>query len=254
MEKPQIIEALYCRRDLLLHGKSRILCCFIPAIFLKQMYNYRAILKRVGIVLIAIGLVDIAYMIYSISQDQNHSSSFSILAIVAGVSLIRGSLRAVSIVTWIAAFGISNLLTNLFILLPFLKPAELWAIEFRLNPISLSISFLLRIISIALLCWIYTQLRHSSVVSASLKSGHSASTPKLAFILGIALIVLLTGIMRFTIGGPAGAKAVDLARSKYGDNYKYHVQGMSWSNGNVKANITAYNEQEIKSVQVEWNQ
>ncbi|OCR00647.1 hypothetical protein BCD67_11775 [Oscillatoriales cyanobacterium USR001] len=218
------------------------------------MYNYRIILKRVGIALIAIGIVDIAYMIYSISQDRNHSSSFSILAVVAGVSLIRGSLRAVSIVIWIAAFGISNFISNLFILLPFLKPAELWAIEFRLDPVSLAMSFLLRIITIAFLCWIYTQLRDPSVVSASLKSGHSASTPKLAFILGIALVVLLTGIMRFAVGGPAGAKAVDLARSKYGDNYKYHVQGMSWSNGNVKANVTAYNEQEIRSIQVEWKQ
>lgn len=218
------------------------------------MYNYRTILKRVGILLIAIGIVDIAYTIYSISQHQNHSSSFSILAIVAGVSLIRGSLRAVSIVTWAAAFGISNFISNLLILIPFLKPAELWAIEFRLDPVSLFISLLVKIISIALLCWIYTQLRDPSVISASLKSGHSASTPKFAFILGIALVVLLTGIMRFTVDGPAGAKAVELARSKYGDNYKYHVQGMSWSNGNVKANITAYNEQEIKSVQVEWNQ
>ena len=217
------------------------------------MYNYRIILKRVGIALIAIGILDIAYTIYSISQARNYSATFSILAIIAGVSLIRGSLRTVSIVTWIAAFGIANFISNLFILLPFLKPAELWAIEFRLDPIGLSMSFLVKIIAIALLYWIYIQLRAAPVVSASLQSGHSASTPKSAFILGVALILLLTGIMRFTLGGAAGAKAVDLARSKYGDKYKYHVQGISWSNGNVKAYITAYNEQEIKPVQVEWN-
>ncbi|WP_449416417.1 hypothetical protein [Phormidium nigroviride] len=134
-----------------------------------------------------------------------------------------------------------------------MKPAELWAIEFRLDPIGLAISFLVKIIAIALLCWIYIQLRAAPVVSASLQSGHSASTPKSAFILGVAVILLITGIMRFTLGGAAGAKAVDLARSKYGDKYKYHVQGISWSNGNVKAYVTAYNEQEIKPVQVEWN-
>ncbi|MBD2180025.1 hypothetical protein H6S82_19825 [Planktothrix sp. FACHB-1355] len=223
------------------------------------MYNYRTILKRVGIVLIAVGILDIAYFFYYTSQEQSFSSSLrynyswnGLVIVVAGVFLLRGSLRAVEIVRWFAAFGISNMVSNIFILLPFLKPAELWAIEFRLYPVNLCISFLVKIMSIALLGWIYTQLRAAPVISASLKSGHSASTPKFAFILGVASIVLLTGIMQFTVNSPAGIKAVELARSQYGDNYKYHVTGMGWSNGNVKANLTAYNEQEIKAVQVEW--
>lgn len=223
------------------------------------MYNYRTILKRVGIVLIAVGILDIAYFFYYTSQEQSFSSSLrdnyssnGLVIVVAGVFLLRGSLRAVEIVRWFAAFGISNLVSNIFILLPFLKPAELWAIEFRLYPVSLCLSFLVKIMSIALLCWIYIQLRAAPVISASLKSGYSASTAKFAFILGVASIVLLTGIMQFTVNSPAGTKAVELARSQYGDNYKYHVTGMRWSNGNVKANLTAYNEQEIKAVQVEW--
>ncbi|MFB2973829.1 hypothetical protein ACE1CD_33110 [Aerosakkonema sp. BLCC-F183] len=223
------------------------------------MNNYRAILKRVGIVLIAVGILDIAYFFYYTSQDESFSSSLrgnyssnGLVIVVAGIFLLRGSLRAVEIVRWVAAFGISNLVSNIFILLPFLKPAELWAIEFRLYPVSLCISFLVKIMSIALLCWIYTQLRAAPVISASLKSGHSASTPKCAFILGVASIVLLTGIMQFTVNSAAGTKAVELARSQYGDKYKYHVTGMRWSNGNVKASLTAYNEQEIKPIQVEW--
>jgi hypothetical protein len=217
------------------------------------MYNYRAILKRVGIVLIAAGILDIAYMVYCISQGQSYSSSLHIPAIVAGVFLFRGSLRAVPLVTWFAAFMLSNLVSD-FILLPFLKPAELWAIEFRLDPVILCRSLLLTITLSALHFWIYTQLRAAPIVSASVKSGHSGSTPKLAFILGVALVVLPVGMMHFTRGGAAGAKAVELARAKYGENYKYHVTGMRWSNGNVQASLTAYNEQEIKPVQVEWKQ
>ena len=55
-------------------------------------------------------------------------------------------------------------------------------------------------------------------------------------------------------GGAVGAKAVEVARAKYGQDYKYHVTAMRRSNGNVQASLTAYNEQEIKSVQVEWKQ
>ena len=217
------------------------------------MYNYRAILKRVGIVLIALGILDIAYMVYCTSQGQRYSSMFNIPTVVAGVFLLRGSLRAVPLVTWFAAFMLSYFV-SLFILLPFLKPAELWAIEYRLDPVGLCRSLLLTIMLSALLCWVYTQLRSSPVVSASLKSRHSASTPKLAFILGVALVVLPVGILHFTRGGAAGAKAVEVARAKYGEDYKYHVTGMRWSNGNVTASLTAYNEQEIKPVQVEWEQ
>ena len=141
---------------------------------------------------------------------------------------------------------------SVLILLPFLNPAELWTIEFRLDPVGVCRSLLLTITLIALHFWIYRQLRAASVVSASFKSNHSASTPKLAFIIGVALVVLPVGMMQFMRGGVAGAKAVEVARAKYGENYKYHVTGLCWSNGNVQASLTAYNKQEIKSVQVEW--
>jgi hypothetical protein len=217
------------------------------------MYNYRAILKRVGIVLIAVGILDIAYMVYCISQGQSYSSTLNILAVVAGVFLFRGSLRAVLLITWFAAFMLSYLVSD-FILLPFLKPAELWAIEFRLDAIALCRSLLLTITLIGLHFWIYTQLRAAPVVSASVKSGHSASTPKLAFILGVALVVLPVGMMHFIGGGATGAKAVEVARTQYGEGYKYHLTGMGWSNRYVQASLTAYNEHEIKPIQVEWKQ
>lgn len=217
------------------------------------MYHYRPILKRVGIVLIAVGILDIAYWIYCISQARSYSSIFNIPAVVAGVFLLRGNLRAVHIVIWFAAFMLSNFVSEL-ILLPFLQPAELWVIQFRLDPVGLSMSLLVRITLIALFFWIYRQLRTAPVVSASFQSGNSASTGKLAFILGVALVVLPVGMMHFIRGGAAGAKAVELARAKYGQDYKYHLTGMSWSNGNVTASLTAYNEQEIKPVQVEWKQ
>jgi hypothetical protein len=146
----------------------------------------------------------------------------------------------------------SHLLSSTFILLPFSQPMELWAIEFRLHPVALSLSLLVKIALVVLFIWVYTQLRAAPVVSATLQSGHSTSSRQLAFILGIALTALMAGIMYFTLGGAAGAKAVEIARIKYGKEYKYHVTALSWSNGKVSANLTAYKEQEIKPVQVGW--
>ena len=49
-----------------------------------------------------------------------------------------------------------------------------------------------------------------------------------------------------------GIKAVEIARSKYGETYKYHITAMEWSGGRVRANISAYNRREVKPVKVEW--
>lgn len=227
------------------------------------MDDYRAILKRVGIVLIAVGILDIAYFFYYTSHLIDSSgwkldrsrpfTSHGLFVVVLGLLFLRGNLRIVPIVTWIAAFGISNFSTT-FILLPFLSPAALWATQFRLDPVSIYLSILVKIIAIALCWWLYKQLRAAPVVSASLRSGNSASTPKLAFMIGVGIEILLASLLYFMQTSAAGVQAVELARSQYGNNYHYHLTAMSQVNGNVFAHLIAYNENEIKPVRVEWKQ
>ena len=61
--------------------------------------SYRAILRRVGLLLIVIGVLDVGYMIYCIVNGESYSSGLNIFAIVAGIFLIRGHLGAVGLVT-----------------------------------------------------------------------------------------------------------------------------------------------------------
>ena len=70
--------------------------------------QHTPILKRVGAVLLAVGLIDIAVMIYCIANRISYASSFSIFAVVAGIFLLRGSLRAASIVRRFAVFMLSG--------------------------------------------------------------------------------------------------------------------------------------------------
>ena len=70
------------------------------------MNEHLPILKRVGKVLIIIGLVDIAVMIYCIANSISYSSSFNIFAVIAGVFLYRGSLRTAVITTWLSSIFI----------------------------------------------------------------------------------------------------------------------------------------------------
>ena len=218
------------------------------------METYRDILKRVGLVLIVVGALDIGYMVYCISNGQNYSSSFNIFAVIAGVFLLRGSLVAVRLVTWFSAFMFAGFVGASLVLFPFLRPAGLWITEFRLNPVGVSLSIVFGLVVIALLFWVYKQLRSAPVVAARVAAGHSASPPKPAFIAGLALVFFLAAIMHLTMRGESGAKAVELAKAQHGDGYKYYVTSIRWSGGHAWASLSAYDEHEIKSVQVEWQE
>ena len=228
------------------------------------MSNYRSILTRVGIVLIAFGIFDFMYFLYApdlpvcivgaSNSSPTSSESFPLHFVFIGVFLLLGNLKMASIVTWIAAFILPYLVSDL-VRIPFAFPAEHWVIAFRIKPIGYFLPILMKIMAVAVAWWIYTQLRAAPVVSACVRSGHStASPPKLAFILGIAYVAvpLSIGFFFFTPDSAAEANAVEVARTEYGEGYKYHVRAVGQYNGQMQACLSAYNEQEIKFVRVEW--
>ena len=232
------------------------------------MSNYRSILKRVGIVLIAFGIFDFLYFWYytrhvticRLSSSPNSSptaESGSLLFVFIGVFFLLGDLEiaslVTSLVTWITALILPNLVWGLVRILEF--PAELWVIAFRIKPIFYSLPILMKIMAVAVAWWIYTQLRAAPVVSACVRFGHSTtSPPKLAFILGIAYVVVGLSIVYFffTPDSAAEAQAVEVARTEYGEGYKYNIRGVGQYNGMMSACLDVYNEQEIKFVRVEW--
>ena len=209
------------------------------------MDAYRQVLKRVGIVLIVVGAVDIAYMVYCLVNMQSYSSSLNVFAVAAGIFLVRGHLGAVRLVTWISAFFLSALTLAALLVFPFTEPFELRITELKLSPISsvLGIEFLAAFI--ALFLWVYRQLREPSVIAARKAAGRSASPPKLAFVIGAALAIFLAVLLPLALHRDAAERAIQLAAAKEGSSYKYFVTGMSWSGDRGKADVTAYNDHEI---------
>jgi hypothetical protein len=218
------------------------------------MPNYRAILKKVGLALVAFGLVDIAFMIYAVSHGQSYSSSFNIFAVVAGVFLLRGSLGATRLVTWFSAFMLTGFILAIFFLFPFLQPFRLLVIQAKLNPGSTAMLWLLSLAALALLGWTYHQLRSAPVLEALKANGRPTSPPRLAFGLGLALVAVLAVMLNITLHGAAAAKAEFLARKELGSSYSYSTQSIQWAGDHGSAVVVAYNDQEIKYVPVEWSQ
>ena len=218
------------------------------------MKEYRAILKRVGLALVAFGLADIAFMVYSISQGQSYSSSFNIFSVIAGVFLIRGSLGATRLVTWFSAFMLAGFISAIFLLFPFLQPFGLLVAQAKLNPMWFITLWLTAAVVLVLLGWAYRQLRSAPVLAALQESGCVTAPPKLAIGLGLGLVAFLAVVLNMTLNGAAGDKAIALAREKLGSDYNYATQSIQWGGGHGRAVVAAYNAREIKYVPVEWSE
>ena len=127
--------------------------------------QHTPILKRVGAVLLAVGLIDIAVMIYCIANRISYSSSFNIFAVVAGIFLLRGSLRAASIVRWFSVFMLSGFVA-LLIAWPLMQPVGLTLTQIRLNPRTSIATFAFLAFVLGLLFWLARELGREPVLAA----------------------------------------------------------------------------------------
>jgi hypothetical protein len=218
------------------------------------MPDYRATLKRVGIAIAAFGLADIGFMIYSVSEGQRYSSSFNIFAVIAGVLLIRGSLKTARVVMWFSAFMLTTFAGGLFLIFPFLQPIGLLAVQAKLNPAWSVTLWTMAALVVVLLGWSYRQLRSPPVLEALSASGRSAAAPKIAIGVGFALVAFLAIMLNMTINGASGSKAIALARAQAGPGYDYAVQSVHWSGNGGRAVVAAYTDREIKHISVEWSE
>lgn len=214
--------------------------------------DHREILKRVGTVLIVVGLIDIGFMVYCIVNGRSYSSSLNIFAVIAGVFLWRGSIRAARLVARYAAFGLAGGLGVCLFLMPFMRPVGLWAAEFGLSPVATVLSVVMVAMLLSLLAWTYRELRAPAVIAALAAAGEDSRAPKRYFVMGAAIPLLLAVVFHFTLSGALGAKAIELARAKYGDTYQYNPTSISQAGNHTQVTLDAYNTHEIRLVTVGW--
>jgi hypothetical protein len=131
---------------------------------------YRLILKRAGLVLVAVGLIDIGWMVYCIVNGIAYSSSLNLFAVIAGVLLIRGGLKTAGIVRWLALLAASTLVT-VAVALPFLQPIGLSLAEIRFHTVSVVTSIVAMAALAAALSWVARELGREPVQSARDEAG-----------------------------------------------------------------------------------
>lgn len=207
--------------------------------------------------LLGIGLLDIAVMVYCIVNRVSYSSSFNIFAVLAGIFLLRGSLRAASVVRWFATFMLAGFLA-LALAWPFMQPVDLTLTQVRLSPVPSLLSLGFMVFVPGLLYWLCRELGSESVQQAHAAAGRKARDMRIPAAAGVGCVVLLTVFLSFLLGGESAAKAKVIAAQQFGTTYRYHVSSLNITTNSrgkfVAGVVTAWNEKEIHNVPVSWEE
>ena len=219
--------------------------------------QHTPILKRVGAVLLAIGLIDIAVMIYCIANRISYASSFSIFAVVAGIFLLRGSLRAASIVRWFAVFMLSGFVA-LLIAWPLMQPVGLTLTQIRLNPGTSIATFAVLAFVLGLLFWLAKELGREPVMAARASAGRKPRDMRIPAAAGVGMVIVMIIFMTLLLGGETADRAKSMAEQQVGPGYRFHVSALNIATNNqgtsVSGVVTAWNDNEIRTVPVHWEE
>jgi hypothetical protein len=217
---------------------------------------YLPILKRVGLVLIVVGVIDVGWMIYCIVHRIGYSSSFNIFSIVAGIFLVRGSLRGAAFITRAATFLLAGFLGLVFVW-PVFLPAGLALAELRIYPLRFLASAAFMAFVLGLLFWVVRQLRREPVLEAIARSGRKIPSLRGPIVVGLGLVVIVASITGLSLRSDS-KRAEQIAASQVGKGYSLHVTSIStvWSSSGkkVSAIVTAWNDHEIREIPVNWNE
>lgn len=216
---------------------------------------YLAKLRRVGAVLVVIGLIDMGVLIYSLMHDYKYASSFNVFAIAAGVFLLNGNLRAASLVRVFAAFFLAGALLAP-LLFAFLMPPDLLVTMFRVCP-DVIVRFVAEdAFAVFLLFWVIRELGSEPVRAATTEIGKEQRGLAQPAIAGVALIVILGIAGTIMLHSERAKYATWLAQQKTGPGYRIFVHSLGYqqnsSGAYSTASVYAWNDKGIWDFPVYW--
>ena len=221
--------------------------------------DHLSVLKRAGLVLVTVGVLDIGLMIYAIMSKSSYSSSLNIFAVIAGVFLVRGSLGAASLVRSFALFFAAALVA-LLVVAPLLQPLDLTLTQAQLNPGAFASVVLFFALALALFAWVARELGSFPVREAHAKSGKPLTARRTAIpvALGVALAVLVAMVSAFVQRSDSGMRAVQDARAKLGEDYNYHVSSLNYNSSGgvtrVSGVVTAWKTDAVRILPFGWRE
>jgi len=218
---------------------------------------HAVILKRVGCVLIIAGLLDIGVLIYCVANHISYTSSLHLFAVISGIFLLRGSLRAATVVRWLAIFALAAC-SALLVAWPLLQPFSLTLLELRLNPRGAAISVLYAALFLGLLFWIAKELGSAPIQNAIIQAGRKSRDMRIPAAVGVGLVIVIGVLMSMLLGGESAERAKSMAEQQLGHSYRFYVSALrvakNYRGTFVSGEVMAWNDFEIKTIPVHWEE
>jgi len=223
------------------------------------MDDYRKSLRPVGIALILVGLLDLAQMVYTMVTRGGFQSSFGILALIPGISVYRGSLRAAWWVVFFSALGL-GMLAGIAVLLSLIVPVGLIWPGLKTYPLLVTEHLLVVIAVVALGVWIYRRVTTPAVLDAADREPDDRRSLRVRPVYGLIAGVVLAAVMVVGLGSflhsDAARRAEIEAQRKMGPGYDYFIYQVFWEYPGGKkitgAKVIAYNPREVREMEVRW--
>jgi len=207
--------------------------------------------KKAGLILLIVGILDIAIMIYCIINQIPYASSFNIFALIAGILLIKSSVKTARIIRWLSIFLVITLI-GIFLISTILTPFDLFVTQIKLNPIDVLSSYAFSFFLLTALVWVYFLLSTPQSLEKLNQAGYKIGKPMSALYSAIASIIFFGTLTGWLLHGEAADKAIAMAQNQLGLSYKYYVSSLSITGNNGTAVVTAYTNNEVKNIHVQW--
>lgn len=215
----------------------------------------RTILKRVGGVLLAVGLIDGAVTIVRLAAAGWYPAVFDGVTVLTGGFLLWGGPRTALWVRTLAVFILAAGIV-LVIAVPFYQPPDLSITELRLKPAGFADNATSMAIVLCVALWVAWQLGRAPVQDAIIRAGIRRWHMRIPAQAGGGLIALVGLLLWLALHGQTAELATSLALQQLGPDYRYHLSWISSSRTDhgtsVTGVVTAWNDKEIKTVLLHW--
>lgn len=185
------------------------------------------------------------------------STLLGVLLFAAGGLLLRGSLRAVGVIGWLAALALP-VYAGLAVLELVLQPLGLTFVELRLIPVYLVKTVGLYAVTATVLGVVLRALRSQVILDARTEYGLKIHSLRLPLILGAVTTVVYAVALLVLLEGEQGAHAATVASQSLGPGYRYWANRIMILRGplgtRVSASVVAYNDHAIRVVPVQWSE
>ena len=213
-----------------------------------------SVMRRVALVLVAAGLVQLAYGIWQVPAQAGAFSFNFGATIVLGLLLLTGSLRVAVVMRWLGWLTLPGMVAAA--LAAYAIPPDLLEVELRLAPWQFAAGVLITVFPIAVAAWVVRQLGSPKIAAARAFEGRRAWDMRIPLVVGVVGSILIQVWLFKALNGPDAQYAEQLAAAQVAGDHKYRVVQLNFMSGpsgtRYHATVQVWNRDGVGYTTVNW--